>query len=70
MPKTKLNFAQIIAKYQLTVPTVGYSPGILQVFYSHGSLTLEKAIELFGNLADYSLDGTGSGPSLFLREIS
>ena len=73
----KSNFAQIIAKYQLTVPTVGYSPGILQVFYSHGGLpggqgglTLEKAIELFGDLADYSLDGTGSGPSLFLREIS
>ena len=64
----KSNFAQIIAKYQLTIPTIGYAPGILQVFYSHGGLTMEKAIELFSDLSDYSLDGSGSGPSLFLRE--
>ena len=69
MSEIKPNFAQIIAKYGLTIPSCTYAPGVLQVFYSHGGLTLEKAIELFGDLADYSLDGSGSGPSLFLREI-
>lgn len=64
----KSNFAQIIAKYGLTIPTVGYAPGILQVFYSHGGLSFNQAMSLFGDLADYSLDGIGSGPSLFLRE--
>lgn len=63
----KLTLNQILAKY--VTPVCGYAPGLVQVFYSHGGLTFEQASEIFGNCADYSLDGSGSGPSLFMRQI-
>lgn len=62
----KSKLADILAKY--TIPVCGYAPGILQVFYMHGGLTFEAAKELFSDLEDYVIDGTGSGPSFFLRK--
>jgi hypothetical protein len=63
----KSKLADILAKY--TIPVCGYAPGILQVFYMHGGLSESQAAAIFSNLQDYAMDGTGSGPSFFLRKI-